>query len=177
MELRVVTPPTVEPVTLPEIKADLRISHTDDDVRLARHISEAREFIETRIQYKLAEQTLEYTIDEFPISIISLPAGPAKSVTSVLYDDTDLVEQTVDPATYYLQSVLRQPRIFPTGTWPTAVDRVGAVRIQYVAGLEPDEVPLPIKSALRLKIQELYDGDDKSRAINDLLTNYYTMVA
>lgn len=177
MELRVVTHPTVEPVTLVDIKKDLRIDHNDDDAKLSRHISEAREFIETRIQAKIAEQTLEYSIDEFPVFGLSLPVGPAQSVTSILFDDADLVEQTVDPADYYLQSVLRQPRIFPTGTWPTAVGRVGAVRIQYVAGLEPADVPLPIKSALRLKVQEFYDGEDKGRAINDLLTNYYTMVA
>lgn len=177
MELRVLTQPTVEPVTLVDIKKDLRIDHTDDDAQLARYISSAREFIETRIQSKIAEQTLEYSIDEFPAFGISLPVGPVQSVTSLVYDDADLVEQTVDTADYYLQSVLRQPRIFPTGAWPTAVGRIGAVRIQYVAGLTPGDVPLPIKSALRLKVQELYDGEDRSRAINDLLTNYYTMVA
>ena len=41
MGLVIVTPPAAEPVTLEEVKEELRIQHDDDDARLDRLITEA----------------------------------------------------------------------------------------------------------------------------------------
>ncbi len=87
MGVRLITSPAIEPVTLAEAKADLRIDHDDDNALLGRHIAEAREWVEKLLQIKLLFQTWELVIDKFPPSEIKLPFGPVNSIVSILYDD------------------------------------------------------------------------------------------
>lgn len=178
MGLRVITQPTVEPVSLAEAKQDLRVEHTDDDAKIARHIAAAREFIEQRIQRKIASQELEFTIDAFPSFEIKLPVGPVQEVTGIFYDDEEGFEQEIISDDYWLDNTGFDSWVFPSVAWPGTLDGVNAVRVNYLAGYAtPDETPAPLKAAIQLKIQELYDGGDYSRAVGDLITNYLTMVA
>jgi uncharacterized phiE125 gp8 family phage protein len=172
MGVRIVTQPTVEPVTLAEVKQDLRIEHTDYDTMLARHITAARSWLERRIQRKIAEQELEFTFDEFPAAEIKLPVGPAIAVTEITYDDEGGFEQTVDSATYWLDNVSEDSWIFPEESWPVTLDAVNSVRVYYTAGYDDlANVPAELKQAIRLKVQELYEGGDYEKAITDLITN------
>lgn len=174
MGYRIITPPTVEPISLAEIKQDLRIDHPDSDESLTRMMAEAREWLETRLQFKLLTQTWEFVIDSFPVAEIRLPFGPVQTIASVKYDDADGLEQTIDPADYFLDNasfrVIPEPWLFPALSWPVTLDAVNAVRIRFVAGYAtPALVPGPAKSAFRLKVRELYDGDD-TRAQVDAVT-------
>jgi len=170
----VTTEPTVEPITLAEIKADLRISHTDDDAKLQRYIADARAWVERRVQQKIASQTWEFVIDEFPAAEIKLPFSPVQEVVSIAYDGTDGLEAEVDPVDYYLDNVSLNAWIFPSEAWPATLSAVNAVRVTFVAGYaSPAEAPGPLKQAIRLKVQEFYDREDNERAVHDLLTNYY----
>lgn len=178
MPLRLVTPPTVEPVSIADIKADFRVDAADDDARLDRHISEAREWVEKRIQTKLLTQTWELILDEFPCDEITLPFGPVQSITSIKYDDSEGDEQTFDPTRYRVDIYSNAPRIFAVDAWPTTAAYANALRVRFVAGfVSVDLVPWPVKVAIRLKVQEFYDHEDRSSAIHNMLTNYYQMVA
>jgi len=166
--------PPVEPVTLIEIKQDLGISHTDDDVKLGRYIVSAREWVERRVQQKIALQSYTFFIDEFPAVEIKMPFIPVQEITEINYDDTDGVETIIDPIDYYLDNVSKDHWIFPVESWPVVLTAANAVRIVFLAGYpSPEEAPAPLRQAIRLKVQEFYDGEDKSRPIHDLLTNYY----
>ena len=64
--INVTTPPAVEPLTLPEAKEYLRVSHDDEDDLISDTIAAARELIETVTRRQLMTATLELTLDAFP---------------------------------------------------------------------------------------------------------------
>jgi len=174
--IRVVTAATVEPISLADAKANLRVDHTDDDAKIQRHITEAREWVERRIQKAIADVTYAQAFDSFPgASPLELSIIPISSVISISYED---VNDTTLTAPY----IFKPPNlVFPSpsgSSWPVAYDRPDSVRVKYIAGMTAVEViPGPVIAAMHLKIQGLYDGDDVDPAIHSLLTNYYTMVA
>jgi uncharacterized phiE125 gp8 family phage protein len=180
MGLQVIAPPVEEPVPIEDIKADLRVSHNDDDAQLTRLTAEAREWVEQRVQRELALKTWEFTIDYFPSAEIILPHRPINSIVAVKYDDVDGYEQTLPPAEYYLDNASEPGWLFPVTGWPATLDAVNAVRVTYMAGYaDPALMPAALKSAVTLMVQELYDGPDGGRQtrIRDLLMNSYLMVA
>lgn len=180
MGLQVIAPPVEEPITLEDLKADLKVSHSDDDAQLLRLLGEAREWVETRTEREIALKTWQFTIDYFPSSEIILPHRPVDSVVSVKYDDEAGLEQTMPPAEYYLDNASEPGWLFPVTSWPATLDAVNAVRVAYQAGYaDPALVPTPLKSAITLQTQELYDGPDGARQsrIRDLLQNYYLVLA
>jgi uncharacterized phiE125 gp8 family phage protein len=174
-----ITPPAAEPVPLSDVKADLRIDHDDDNAKLERYLAEAREWVERRTGHEVAEKTWELVIDYFPDDEMRLPRRPVLGIESIKYDDESGVEQTLAEADYFLDSASDEAAwVFPTEAWPTVLDAVNSVRVQFRTGYDdPALVPAPLKSAIRLRVQELYDGADNARGIDATLTNYYTMVA
>jgi uncharacterized phiE125 gp8 family phage protein len=180
MGLQVIAPPVEEPVDLADLKAALRVSHTDDDVLLAAMLAEARESIEVRTERQLARKTWLLTIDSFPTFEIVLPHRPIDSIVSVEYDDSAGLEQTMPATDYFLDNASEPGWLFPVSSWPATLSAVNAVRVTYMAGYsDPALVPGPLKSAIVLQTQELYDGPDGTRQarIRDLMQPYFLMVA
>lgn len=178
--LVVIAPPAEEPVALDELKADLRVTHTDDDVQLGRLNAEAREWVETRTQRELALKTWELTLDAFPADGILLPLRPIAGVLAVKYDDAAGAEQTMPTAGYTVDTSSEPGWVLPVTTWPATRGGVNAVRVEFTAGYADSElVPRPLKSAIVLQAAELYDGPDSGRQarLRDLLENFYLMVA
>lgn len=171
MALKLITPPDGYPVTLEEVKDQLRIEHTDDDAKLLRLIERETEHLDGWLgvlNQALKPQTWQLSLDEFPDGAIQLPLGPVISITSIAYDDTDGNEQTVDPADYVVDPVVAPGWVVAVADfdWPATLDRVNAVRVLYVAGY-PDEddnssgaesgaiissVPASIKGAIILRV-------------------------
>jgi uncharacterized phiE125 gp8 family phage protein len=179
MGLRLIKPPAaVEPLSLDEIKQALRVDHTDDDEVLQTYMTSAREWVEKRVQAKIALETWELVIDVFPVYEIMLPFGPVVSITSIKYDDALGLEQTMPPSEYELDNTNPIPWIFAADGWPETMNTFNAVRIRFVAGyVDPQEAPRPLVAAMTLKTKELYDGENVETTVHHLLTNYYMLVA
>lgn len=182
MGYKLITAPTLEPISLDQIKRDLRVDHTDDDDSLQRMMVEARQWLETRLQSRFLTQTWEFIIDAFPTDEIRLPFGPVQSIASLNYDDTGGMQQTLPASEYYLDNasfrVAPEPWIFPTAAWPATLDAVNSVRIQFVCGYpSADLVPGSIKAAFRLKVRELYDGDDTRAQVDAMTFNVQPLIA
>lgn len=185
--LKLIVAPPVEPISLDLAKQHLRVDHSDDDALITQIIKAARYMVDGRDGYlgrALVQQTWELTLDRFPASATSgsfcIPAGstgeikiplpPLQSVTSVKYDDTGGVEQTIDPTTGYDVDAVSEPGwlVPATGGWPTGVfDGINAVRIRFVAGYlassdsPPDltaNIPYDVKAAMLLHIGTLYNS-------------------
>ena len=77
MPTRLVTPPTLKPISVAALKTHLRIDSTDEDEYLAVLIDVATQFVEERAWRALLTQTREIALDAWPgFGVIELPAAP-----------------------------------------------------------------------------------------------------
>lgn len=154
--LKLVTAPTVEPITLPEVKAHCVIAHDEDDTLLGILISAAREHGESLTGRSWAEKTLEVVLDAFPSGHIELPASPITAVTSVKYLDADGVEQTMSSDDYTVDVDSLVGRVV-ADEWPETADKINAVRVRYTAGWTPSTIPTALKQWLLIRVATLYE--------------------
>lgn len=158
MPLRLITAPAAEPVTLQEAKDSLRVDGIDEDVRITRHIINARRQAEAYTERQLVTATWELVLDAFP-PVIRLPRPPLQSVESITYIDDAGVVQTLDPGVYKV--LAGEPaRIVPAynQAWPSVLPEPDAVVIRFVAGYgDPAAVPEDIKDWMLIQIGTLYE--------------------
>ena len=185
MAVKVITKPTVEPVSLEQAKAHLRVDTTDQDDLIEALITAARQRIEDETGRALITQTLEIAMDYFveppdlrfvtlpyitPAKAIALPRPPLQSLKRISYYDGDgnevMLHDEVGSPTVISDLVVdtySEPgRLVPAsgGSWPSTQDRANAVVIRYVAGYGNDgeAVPKPITQAILLLIGHMHEN-------------------
>lgn len=155
--------PTVEPLTLPEVKRHLRIDHTDDDVYLTDYlIPAAREYVEDETERQLITATWALKLPCFPGAgePLKLPKPNLQAVSSITYY-TDDVSTTLSSTAYSVLAT-EQPGVVEESTldnWPDTDTRRDAVTVTYTAGYgaASSSVPLKIKQAMFLLIGHWYE--------------------
>ena len=159
MGLRLITPPAEEPITLEEAKQHLRVEDSSQDLLIGLYIMAARQHIDGKdgwLGRAIVSQTWELSLDTFPADEIQIPLVPLVSITSVVYDDEDGIEQTIDGADYTLDPA---GWVVTAGdySWPTPITAINAVRVRFVAGYgDAADVPATIKAAILLMVGDLY---------------------
>jgi uncharacterized phiE125 gp8 family phage protein len=153
-----VVAPSVDVVTLAEVKTHLRIDFNDSDAELTAWIAAASGMIDgpSGIGIAMINQTWRQSIDAFPADGIEIRLGPVSSITSITYRDTSGAIQTLDPALYAADLDSYPTVIKPAyGTnWPETYGVDGAIKITFVAGYGPNAaaVPAALKAAVKLLI-------------------------
>jgi len=165
MNVKVVTPPTTEPISLTEAKLHCRVDETADDALITALITVAREEVQRMSYHALMPQTLELVLDRWVHPIV-LPYPPLTSVTSIKYVDEDAVETTW-ASTNYLVSVDRIPALIvlkPNKELPSAtLYPQEAIRVRYVAGYATAAaVPQSLKQAMLLLIGHWYENRENT---------------
>jgi len=159
--IRVVTPPTSEPVTIAEAKAQLHIGASDDshDGELQSMIAAAREEWERDTSTALINRTIEHRLPQF-LGVIKLTVRPAVSVESIKYIDNDGNEQTLDTGDYYLD--IDEIRFRSGFNRPPLAQRSEAVRIRYIAGYGDDSKFCPEldRMAIKLSLANRFEDRD-----------------
>jgi uncharacterized phiE125 gp8 family phage protein len=181
MGIKVITPPTEEPIGRQACQRHLRldgsfdspwVDHPEGEL-IEGYLAAAREHAELYTELSLAPQTLELALDEFPSAEIQLPRGPVRSVESVSYVDEDGNAQTVDAANYVLDDYSGDAWLLPADgfDWPATGRFANAVKVRYIAGFSsptesPQSYPLPksIKTGLLLLMAHLYENREDSTA-------------
>ena len=168
--LSLITAPAIEPLTLQEAKAHLRVTASDDDSLILALITAVRQSLEGRfgeLQRALITQTWDWFLDCFPASSarpLDVPMPPLQSVTSITYTDTDGASQTWSAAKYTVDARSLIGRVMPAynETYPETRDVMNAVTVRFVAGFGATaaDVPAPIRHAMLLQIAHLYDNRD-----------------
>lgn len=162
MSLILVTAPTVEPVTLSEAKAHLRVTSSDEDSLITSLITAARGMAETITRRALTTQTWDWKFGAFPESHLDVPLAPLVSVTSISYIDTAGATQTWSSANYTVLDAGAQTapgRIVPAynESWPSVRGLPNDIIVRFVAGYgAASSVPAEIRWAVLLIIGELY---------------------
>lgn len=156
-----VTAPTAEPVTLDELKAQVRVDKdaTDENAYLTSLIIAARQLVEVETRRALVTQTWRLTLDCFPEWFIDIAKPPVPAITSVIYDDTGGTATTMSSSNYVLDSDAEPARLYPAYSlfWPSTRDAPRAVRILFVAGYgAPSAVPQWAKQAILLLAAHWY---------------------
>ena len=188
METTLNTAPTVEPVSLTEIKRHVRIEPNDEDndIYLYNLISVAREQVEMITWRKLITQTWYGYLNDWPSGdYIELPFGSLQSVTAVRYTDVDASQSTWSSAEYIVGTDYQKGRITLADgyAWPNEnLYPSNPIEIEFVCGYGlADSVPNQIKHAIKLMVSELYENREVSLVgvafqqfdtINNLLSNY-----
>ena len=183
--------PAAEPVSLDDVKDQLRIEDDADDALLSLYIQSAREQCEEVTGLALIEQQWRMTLDQWPgqgepwwdgvkqMAIselrssarpfwVILPRYPLIDAESVTTYDQDGDPSTVDLSDFIVDREQQPGRIVlrSTATWPIALQRANAVEIDYTAGFGPDSdsVPAALRVALMQMVATMYEhrGDDCS---------------
>jgi len=156
--IKVITPPTEEPITLAEAKANLRVVFDDEDADISRMIRAARQMAEERLNRALMPQALAFGADGFCVAL-RVPRPPLRQVDSIKYIDADGVEQSW---VGYLVDGFADPPTISAGygtPWPTTRAQSGAVVVQYQAGYAgAASVPEPIRQWMFLAINAFYEN-------------------
>ena len=183
MNLRRVSAPTQEPITLAEAAQHLRLDaygspeeYVDQDLVLAL-IPAAREYIEFLSGRFLAPQVVELSGRGFPTMCcwdqdhgISLGVAPLKGIVSVSYLDGQGQAVTLADSDWYTDPGSGMPWIYPAyGTdWPSGREQPGAVRIRMNVGYDlpggsPQDDPLPaaLVAAMNLTLGALYENREE----------------
>lgn len=159
MALRLITPPSAEPLTVAEAKQHMNVTHTADDGYIATLIVAARMHLDGDkgvLRRALSPQTWELVLDRFPDDIL-VPLPPLRTVDIVSYTGEDGVQQTLAPDQYTVDNV-NEPGWVIAGKngWPKTGDYVNAINVTFTAGY--DVVPAPIKAAMLFMIGHLYEN-------------------
>lgn len=153
--LKQIIAPTVEPVTLAELKSQVHITHTIQDATLEAYLLAARLHAEEYQRMSYITQTWELTLDHIPNAPIKLLRGPVQNLLSVKIYDGNNVETNIDVSNFYLDTSYMPAKLALTilGEFPNVNLRsIGGLKIQYTAGygLTGADVPANIKYAILL---------------------------
>jgi uncharacterized phiE125 gp8 family phage protein len=156
------TPPAVEPVTLADAKAYLRVDNDADDAVISALIAGARSHIEAQTRRALITQTWRLVRDVWPgDGRIAVVPSPLQQVTAARVYRLDGSKQALD-----LQAFVADPAATPAIisflTWPLPVPRRPAAGIEIDVevgyGDDPADVPEPLRQAIKLLVAHWYEN-------------------
>jgi len=174
MSAILLTPPALEPVSLADAKLFLRVAHDDDDDVIAALIAAARVHVEAQTRRALIEQTWRLVRDVWPASgrLPILPA-PLIAVTAIRVFDADgaphlLALDEFDIDTGSAPAVLAFERGAPRVPGKLA----SGIEIDITAGYgdDPDDVPEPLRQAIRMLVAHWYENRGVIAASGEVAT-------
>ena len=154
MTVLLVTPPALEPVSLAEAKAHLRLETEAEDDYVSALVVAARLHVETMIRRVLIDQTWRIFLDDWPADgLVEIPVGPVRSLVEVIVYDADGHPTPLAAAAYQIDTASHPARLRLLGTGPTPGRPLNGIEIDVVAGHGPSGISVP--QPLRLAIMTL----------------------
>lgn len=160
--IRRITEPTIEPVSIAEAKAHLRVDadFTDDDLYIQSLISAARYHVETVSDRTLVRSQWQLKFDHFPSWDLELPRPPiATGQISVTYVPSGASAPVA--FTNFREDRDSTPAVIRpqwNGTWPTTRGAENDVTVTYWAGYgdATTAVPAPARHAILMLVAHWY---------------------
>lgn len=152
--------PAVEPITLTEAKAHLRVDVADDDTLITALIGSVRSMAESRLSRALISQQWRYDLEQFPVNAIVLPRPPLIAVQEISYLDSAGVRTVINNTDYVVNVTSFRGSVQPVYglDWPDCRVEPGSVRVTYTAGFgaSASDVPQAIRQWMLLQIGHFY---------------------
>jgi uncharacterized phiE125 gp8 family phage protein len=157
--------PAIEPLTLAEAKAFLRVEHTADDDLIGVLIKAARCEVEAATRRALITQGFRVVMDCWPKSnrVVS-PVSPLRSVTAARVRGADGSASNLNLVAFTLDTVSSPGVIdFDRGAVIEPGQRIASIEIEITAGYGESaaSVPEPLRQAMRLLIARYYENRDQ----------------
>ena len=163
MTLRLITAPTVEPVSLETAKSFLRVDTGADDALITSLIAAAREKGEALARRAFITQTLEMIFDVWPSDgVLRLWRPPLQSVTSIKYTDSDGAQHTLSSADYTVDANNQPGQVWIESAPSEELADSGGIVARFVAGYgdAATDVPERIKTAILSLVAYWYETRD-----------------
>jgi uncharacterized phiE125 gp8 family phage protein len=163
MSLVLTAGPDVEPVSLAEAKAHLRVDGSAEDTLIGSLIITSRLHVEAALGLALITQGWSYFLDAWPASgpHVRLPLRPVQSIAAVQLYAADESVETLSPAIYLLDGAAVPPRLVRQGSlpWPPPKRTANGIEIAFTAGFgdAAGDVPAPIRQAVLLLVAHWYE--------------------
>ncbi|MBB4954489.1 putative phiE125 gp8 family phage protein [Agrobacterium vitis] len=157
MTITTLTPPTVEPLALTDVKAHLKIDTNDEDDLLTSLITTARQHLEAETGLCLMTQKLRLYLDDWPDGeVIQLAKAPVQTIDAVtVYDENGNAVQAS------LHDHLLDGQARPARLWlrnpPLPGRPINGIEIDFTAGYSTaTDVPDTLRRAMSLHVATMY---------------------
>lgn len=168
------------PVSLADVKRQLRIDAEDTDAELAMLVRAAASVVDGRGALGRPMITQSWAQWVYNPTEVRVEMVPFQSLTSVQYYDSNGVLQTDTLSNYEAVGAGDRVWVRPKDgfEWPEQEDRPDAIKITYVAGYgdAPEDIPEDIRHALLLLVSHMFEervmigkGHEMPWMVNDLL--------
>ena len=162
MTLALTAAAALEPVSLTDAKAYLRVDIADDDAFITTLITVARSELERNLGRAFVTQSWTYWLDRWPPGFaVPLPVAPVQAVSQVRVYALDDSFAVLPAAAYLLDGLGSPPRLIRRGTlpWPVPLRPALGIAIDITAGhgSQPTDVPAALRIATLLLIAHWYD--------------------
>ena len=184
MSLVLTAAPAVEPVSLADARAHLRVDGTAEDAFISSLIITSRLHIEAALGLALINQSWTWTIDawpgvagvEFPVWSLSpldrisrrdfdvgvaLPMRPVRTIDQIRIKAADGTPTVLAPQRYVLDGTSHPARLLPTlQALPNPGQPVQGIQIDFTAGFSAaaSDVPAPIRLALQMLVAHWFEN-------------------
>ncbi|QRM28155.1 head-tail connector protein [Microvirga sp. VF16] len=154
--------PAVEPITLGEMKAYLRVDDDDgmQDDLIAGLIKAARLMIEAASRRILIEQRWRVVLDRWPAGgTILLPLSPLIAVDGIKVRDASGTVTDVPASAFEADMLSDPPRIAATHAPEPGRPRNGiSIELRAGYGTASEAVPAPLKLAIRILVAHWFEN-------------------
>ena len=152
--------PAVEPVSLDEARAFLRVEHHDDDETIAALIAGARIHAEATTRRAFITQSWRLTRDAWPADgRIAVRPAPLRALTAARVYDFDNNAQSLDPAAF-VADLGGSALTFTPWAVPAPGRAALGIELDVTVGYGDAaiDVPEPLRQAIRLLTAHWYEN-------------------
>jgi uncharacterized phiE125 gp8 family phage protein len=189
MSLVMTTPPALEPVTVAEAKAHLRVDGDAEDILIGSLVLTSRLHIEAALGLALITQSWTLALDRWPRgNHIDLPMTPLQSVDDVRVVNGAGIAMIIPAESYLVDLASRPGRLVWNNTIPPIPGLpANGIEIDFTAGFgaTADSVPAPLKHAILMLTAHWYEHRDPDdigtsaaqvpAAVSDLIQPFRTI--
>ena len=153
--------PAVEPVTLADMRAFLRLDDGAEDDLVASLVRIARHSVEAASGRMLIAQTWRLGLDRWPTDrVVSVPLSPLIGVDAIRVLDAGGLASLVAPALYRVDVASDPARVVvdaavpSPGRWSQGVE----IDVWVGYGTIADAVPAPLRHAIRMLVARWFEN-------------------
>ncbi len=160
MSAILLTAPAVEPVSLGEAKAFLRVEHSDDDDVIAALVSASRIHVETQTRRALVTQHWRLSLDAWPEDgRVPVVPGPLQELNAARVFDVNGAAHTVDVQNF-VPDVSASVLAFAPWAMPMPGRLAAGIELDVAVGYgdAAADVPEPLRQAVRLLTAHWYEN-------------------